>query len=201
MESLGVESLNFINNWLLGIWRWVLISLWGRQPSRLRRSSQRRRVMRFTLQSLCAISRFVSLCFVCLCASYYCVFERLGWLTYGNTIHLAINRCVFLCFCVLVLVIVCLCVWGWSLLLRDESNTLHPPIHCNCAQEEVAWGFSCRLCWHACAHLCNHYAVFSCQESVWVNLFVCVLDLGTCSNFAAERVPSTKWPYSINLRL
>ena len=97
--------------------------------------------MRFTLQSLCAISRCVSLCFVCLFACYYCVFECLGWVTYGNTIHLAINRCVFLCFCVLVLVIVCLCVWGWSLLLRDESNTLHLPIHCNCAQEEVAWVF------------------------------------------------------------
>ena len=155
--------------------------------------------MRFTFQSLCAISRFVSLCFVCLCACYYCVFERLGWVTYGNTIHLAINRCVFLCFCVLVLVIVCLCVWGWSLLLRDESNTLHPPIHCNCAQEEVAWGFSCRLCWHACAHLCNHYAVFLARKvcecgKCRVNLFVCVRNIELGCLFICELLASaTYW--------
>ena len=84
----------------------------------------------------------------------------------------------FLCFCVLVLVIVCLCVWGWSLLLRDESNTLHLPIHCNCAQEEVAWGFSCRSCWHACASIMQFFSpgkFLSVECGQWrVNLFVCV---------------------------
>ena len=179
-----LQSLSAISRFVLCVLVLVIIMCLGVWDGSLMETH-------FTLQSLCAISRCVSLCFVCLFACYYCVFECLGWVTYGNTIHLAINRCVFLCFCVLVLVIVCLCVWGWSLLLRDESNTLHLPIHCNCAQEEVAWGFSCRLCWHACAHFCNHYAVFLARKACEcgkcrVNLFVCVRNIEWWCLFICE---------------
>ena len=88
---------------------------------------------RFTLQSLCTISRCVSLCFLCSCACN-CVFECVGVVTIvkgggqhtSPCTHCAQSAGVFLCvLCVLVFVIVCLCVCGWSLLLREEGNKLH----------------------------------------------------------------------------
>ena len=151
--------------------------------------------MRFTLQSLCAISRCVLCVLVLVIIMCLGVWDGSLMETHFTLQSLcAISRCVSLCSCA------CYCVFGRVGVVTIVKGQHTSPCY-HCAQEEVAWGLviGCvGLHVRICA-IVNHYAIFLARKvfecGQWrVNLFVCVRNSVVC-------VRNSEWGCLFNCEL